>query len=385
MGSTIAKYIKSGEKSSNTVGIELEHFITDRNTGKNIPYSGAGGVGEVLSRIAPMFEEKIYSEGFLIGLVNPEYSLTLETAAQLEISIKPVSAVIEAERIYNDFLNTVSPVLEERGYELITEGYRRNCRAEELELIPKNRYRFMDKYFEKSGLCGKNMMRATASAQISIDYSDEADCALKFRIANILSPLFAFICDNSRIFENEPYSGRMLRTYIWRNVDNERCGIVPCALDLTYEKYAEYVLNRSAILIMKDKTPVYTGSKKISDIYKGEMSEAEAEHLLSMFFPDVRLKKYIEIRPADSMPIKKTLAYAALVKGIFKNPSEFDFDGVTVFDIENAKTALIKDGFDAVIYGRRAYDIYEDMLKCAKSNLSGQDGAYLTEWENSNV
>ena len=36
-----------------------------------------------------------------------------------------------------------------------------------------------------------------------------------------------------------------------------------------------------------------------------------------MFFPDVRLKKYIEIRPADSMPIKYVLAYATLIKGIF--------------------------------------------------------------------
>lgn len=379
--STIAEYIKSGEKHSDTVGIELEHFITDKKTGKNVPYSGEKGVGAVLLKLAPMYEEEIRSEGFLIGLANSDYTLTLEPAAQLEISIRPVSKISDAQRIYGDFLSAVTPVLDSFGYELKTEGYRRGCCAAELELIPKNRYRFMDKYFEETGSCGKNMMRATASTQISIDFSDEFDCAEKFRVANILSPLFAYICDNSTVFENAPYSGRMLRTHIWRNVDNDRCGVVPCAADLTYEKYAEYILNSAAILIMRDNTPIYTGGEKIKDIYRDGMKAAEAEHLLSMFFPDVRLKKYIEIRPADSMPINKALAYAALVKGIFKSPSEFDFSGVTVEDMEKAKDALIKDGFEAVIYGQRAYDIYENMLNCAKRNLSAEDGAYLTEWE----
>lgn len=381
MRNTIAEYIKSGEKASDAVGIELEHFITDKKTGENVPYSGDNGVGAVLSNLASGFDEEIRSEVFLIGLANSDYTLTLEPAAQLEISIRPVSKISDAERIYGDFLNKVTPVLDIFGYELTTAGYRRGCRAEELELIPKSRYRFMDKYFEKTGKYGKNMMRATASTQISIDYTNEADCALKFRVANILSPLFAYICDNSCVFENAPYDGKMLRTHIWRNVDNERCGIVPCAMDLTYEKYAEYILNRAAILIMRDKIPVYTGSKKVRDIYHNGMTEAEAEHLLSMFFPDVRLKKYIEIRPADSMPIKKALAYAALIKGIFKTPSEFDFSSVTVSDMEHAKDALAKDGLNAVIYGQCARDIYENMLGCAKRNLSENDSTYLTEWE----
>ena len=385
MINAIEEYIKNGETSENRIGIELEHFVVDGKTGENIPYSGDKGVESLLLKIADGFDRKIYSEGFLIGLSNSEYSLTLEPAAQLEISIRPVEKISEAKRIYEDFLNTIRPALDGFGYELVTEGYRHNCRAEELELIPKNRYRFMDRYFEHSGTCGKNMMRATASTQISIDYANEADCALKFRVANILSPIFALVCDNSHVFENEPYKGRMLRTYIWNNVDGERCGIVPCAAELTYKKYAEYILNRSAILIMKDKAPVYTGSEKIKDIYKSEMTQDEAEHLLSMFFPDVRLKKYIEIRPADSMPINDALSYAALVKGIFKNPSVFDFDGVTVKDIENAKTALVQKGFDAEIYGRRAYDIYEDMLNEARRNLSAEDAEYLIKRGESNV
>lgn len=81
------------------------------------------------------------------------------------------------------------------------------------------------------------------------------------------------------------------------------------------------------------------------------------------------------------MPIKKTLAYAALVKGIFKTPSEFDFPSVTASDMEKAKSALIRDGLEAVIYGWRAKDIYEKMLSCAKRNLPKEGEAYLTEWE----
>ena len=39
--------------------------------------------------------------------------------------------------------------------------------------------------------------------------------------------------------------------------------------------------------------------------------------MLSMFFPDVRLKQYLESRPADSLPVELVLGYVALVRGIF--------------------------------------------------------------------
>ncbi len=376
----IAEYIKNGAKKTDKIGIELEHFVVDSVTDDNIPYSGKHGVGEILSEISEFYDKKVYSEGFLIGLSNGRYHLTLEPSAQLEISICPVGDISEADKIYNEFSEIVTPVLKEHGCKLLTVGTRPKGTAAEQELIPKKRYKFMNEYFEHTGTCGKNMMRQTASTQVSVDYADEKDCVMKFRAANILSPLFALICDNSTVLDGKSYDGRMIRTYIWQNVDNDRCGTVPCTFDRNFgfDGYAEYIYNNPAVLIMENGMPVFTGEKKISDIYgKKELDEAEIEHLLSMFFPDVRLKQYIEIRPADSMPISYALSYAAFIKGIFKSADKFVFDGVTVSDINKAKAALSRDGFNAEVYGKNAALLCDVLLDTAKKNLGPPDAEYL--------
>ena len=380
----IAQYLEKGSKGEQTdlVGIELEHFVLKKDTHENIGFYGKNGVGEILNRMSAHFEKEFYSEGILIALANEKYSITLEPSSQLEISLAPVENISDAEKIYSDFHKLTDPMLAEYGYELVCSGYREKGRADELELIPKKRYEFMNEYFENTGKCGKNMMRATASAQISIDYADEKDCAKKFRVANILSPVFSLICDNSPYFEGEIYDGRMARTHVWNNVDSDRCGIVPFGDSFSFEEYARYIYERPAILVLNGGEAVFTGNMPISEIYRDkEINEEEIEHIFSMFFPDVRLKRYIEIRPADSMPIDYTLSYAALVKGIFKDCDKFDFYNITSSDVVAAKESIVKYGFDAVIYGKKAYEICDMMLDTALNNLNDGDRKYIAPLE----
>lgn len=383
----ITDYILSGIKPTERIGLELEHFIVDSSK-RSVGYYGENGVGAVLEELSPHFERKIYSEGRLIALSNGKYHLTLEPAAQLEISIEPCASVRETEMYYRDFLRLVTPVLEHRGYHLETRGYQPYDKAEDLELIPKDRYRFMDRYFRAVGRYGVNMMRGTASAQVSIDYTSEEDCLRKFRLANILSPLFAMVTDNSPVFEGGPYRGRMLRSVIWQDVDPDRCGIVPGCLDpsFTMTGYADYLLDAPAILVEEEEKTVYTGRRTVREIYAGrEMSNAEIEHILSMFFPDVRLKQYIEIRPADSMPIEYTLSYAAWVRGIFLDlgyaEEILEADEITNADVAAARASLIGNGFAAEVYGKPVRKLLHELLDAAKRSLPDCDRGYLSQME----
>lgn len=381
----IAEYIRSGAKPSEDIGVELEHFITDENN-RSVSYYGERGVGAILERLARFFDEKIYSEGRLIALSNGKCHLTLEPAAQLEISIEPCGYIDEIDKIYHEFLAITEPVLNEYGYRLVTMGYQPADKVNELKMIPKKRYEYMDRYFKSTGGHGINMMRGTASAQVSIDYINEEDCIKKFRLANVLVPLLAFITDNAAVFEGAPYDGRMIRTLIWNDVDGDRCGIVPggTSKDFSVKKYAEYIMNAPAILIEENGEAVYTGDKKLKDIYKERrMTKSEIDHALSMFFPDVRLKHYIEIRPADSMPIEYVLSYAALIKGIFMSMDAvyryLDMDSITDEEVAYAKTELMTRGFDACVYGKRASDVLEILVKTAGCSLSERDGIYLNK------
>ena len=389
----LTNYIADGSKgcNSNAVGVELEHFVIDKN-GDCVPY--INGVENIIEQLAQNFPKHVYSEGFLIGLSCDKYNITLEPGAQIEISIKPTENICEIENIYGEFLSVINPILDKYSYRLTTLGYMPKNKAKDISLIPKKRYEYMNKYFKSVGTRGINMMRGTASAQVSIDFADEKTAFKNSKKANIISPIlshatmsdvywpsiyvqfgyigmivYVIICDNAPVFEGKPFLGNTLRTYIWNDVDNDRCGIVPTVLDsdFSFKKYAEYIYNSPAILTVNGDDIEFTADKKICDIYKDTpIDESIAEHLLSMFFPDVRLKKYIEIRPADSMPIKYVLAYATLIKGIFM--SDFSLD-VSLSAITQAKNNIILNGYNAeVISSSRLKQLIDN-----KQTLKGDD------------
>ena len=130
------------------------------------------------------------------------------------------------------------------------------------------------------------MMKGTAALQVSIDFSSEEDYKRKFKVANALSPVLHGIFDNGFYFEGERWPKYNLRAEIWNNCDSARCGIVDKALDedFSYEKYADYLLNRPPIFIFKDNEVVYTGDKLIREIFDPENYKInELEHLFTMF------------------------------------------------------------------------------------------------------
>ena len=375
----IAEYIAGGCTGSDRLGVEIEHFVLGRG-GAQVTYNS--GIQDILNSLAEYYTEKEYSCGELIALCNDEASITIEPAGQLEISIKPCRSVSEIDAIYRAFTERVQPALAKHGFTLAACGYTPRSKAAELELIPKERYAFMDRHFKGTGTSGINMMRATASTQVSVDFSDEADCVRKLRLSSLLAPVLALITDNSPVFEGEPYAGRMLRTRIWQNVDPVRCGTIPCLFDedMGFLKYAEYVYNSPPILIMTENGAVYTGMRTAAEIYEGRaLTEPEIVHLLSMFFPDVRLKRYIEIRPADSLPRPLALGYAALIRSLLIKDAlpASDISGAGTGDIENAKSELMEKGYDGVIYGRPVREITDRIFRNAEAVLSADDAAYL--------
>lgn len=363
--SALAEYFASGCKTERLFGVELEHFVTNRKTNLSLPYEN--GIDKILTRLQPLYGAPVFSEGRIIGIThtstNPQTigaEISLEPAAQLEISIEPTPCIEKIRNTYDEFLQTISPILYEFNCELICAGYQPRSKASELTLIPKKRYEHMHEFFTKTGKHGIHMMRGTAATQINIDYESEADFQKKFRVANIFSPIFSYMCDNAKVFENIPYLGRMLRAHIWSNVDPARAGIAPHACDgnFGFSDYAKYVYEMPPIFIIRDGKTIFTGNTPNSQIFANRaLSQEDIEHITSMAFPDVRLKNRIEIRMADSMPIEKTLAFTALIKQIFYNEANLnalhaETIEIKTQDITDAKNALIQQGASAKIYNK---------------------------------
>lgn len=376
-------YFKNGikQKEDKTLGVELEHFIVKENM-ESVDYYEEHGVRYILEKLSPFFDEKVYKDGNLIGLSKNKSNISLEPASQLEISIGPFIKIADILEEYNYFLLKITPILKELNYKLVYSGYQPKSKVDNLNLIPKKRYEYMLDYFGDVGNHGKNMMKGSASTQVSVDYFSEEDFKNKFRLANIFSPLISLMTDNTFIFEGEEYKKNCIRVEIWNDVDKDRSMVVKDALnkDFGFEDYAKYILDAPAILIEDEQgNSIYTKDKKIKDIYKNrEITKKDIEHLISMFFPDVRLKNYVEIRMADCMPMYYALSYAAIIKGIFYNEGAIKyfldkFSFVRNEDVKTAKEEIIQNGYDAKVYGYYASDIIMEMIEIAKENLHEEE------------
>lgn len=399
----VADYFRQGAKEDpSLLGVEVEHFVVYADTLHGVPYQsedGRLGVLDVLEYLAQFYRRKSYgADGDLIGLASKKGTVTLEPASQLEISIAPYRTVAEVKAVYEEFRAQVDPFLEEHGAKLVAAGYHPHNKALELPLIPKRRYHFMDDFFRSIGLNGERMMRASASTQVSVDFTDEADAVRKMRVAQALAPVLSALADNTRVFEGEPTDKPLEHLNLWRNVAKFHCGSVPGLFNegWGFADYASWLLGVEPIFITRPAAadPDGESMRPFFDVPAFEaygdapMTEADVEHLISMVWPDVRLKRFVEIRPADSLPEDKILGYTALVKGIFYNEASLkameDAFGVVdgVWPLDDSSTdealALIREqGDSAVIYGKTLSDWKRFALETAQAALSPEEATYL--------
>lgn len=385
----IVKYIKSGETKDYRVGLEFEHFIIDKDTLKTISYYGENGIEETLNDLREIGWSPEYEGEYLLGLKKGNKNISLEPGSQLELSIEKQVHIQDLEKEYLDFLKDLIPILNGKNQYLITLGYHPVTRIDEIKILPKERYDHMYNYFKTKGTHAHNMMKGTASVQVTIDYKDEEDYRKKFQIANALSPVFYTMFENAYYFEGEATDIHNIRSFIWENCDKDRSGIAKGALDgdFGYKEYADYVLNRPPIFEIKDGIISSTGHKKMREVFNPEeYKEDELNHLLTMYFPDVRTKKYIEIRMFDAVPYPLNFSVLALVKGIFYDDKNLDrlYDytkDIGMDEINEVRLEMKAFGLGAKFRDEFLLDIGKRLVDLAKEGLDEDEKKYIEPLE----
>ena len=384
----LVAYFNNGCKQSQSLGFELEHILVHRDTNEPVSYSEPGGVHDILERLAPDYDKIIRDGNDIIGLERPGEAISIEPAGQLEISAGPAHSVLDVEEAYLDFRNRLDPILDEFGLVAPMLGYHPTSKAADLELIPKFRYKCMTKFLGDESPYGICMMRGTASLQISVDYENEADAMRKLRLAEILSPILSLMTDNAPIFDGEESEQRLVRSNVWAGMKQDRVGTIPHSLDANYgfADYADYIMTRGAILVPDTETEEgwrFVGNQSFDDIYADrEMTQAEIEHALSMVWPDARLKNFVEIRPADALPMEYALAFVVLIQALFYSQRNLDvleamLANVTEEDVRTAKIELSHNGYGSTIYGRNAAFWADLLIVLASGSIKEDEVNYL--------
>ncbi len=398
----IYDYIKSGETDTENLGLEIEHFVVDEN-GAQIGFDEVTSLIDCVGR--ELGAEIIYTDGYPVGYTNEKYSVSLEPSCQFEISINPYSDLSVIESVYQEFFELWEPIFSQRGYHIVTKGNLPavelgEIRPDEIPLSSKKRYQYMDAYFRDSGKYGKYMMRASASTQVSVDYKSEYDLVRKLRVLQKIAPILMLMME-SKAEENTtlpeaPDKPHLFRIQEWDDLDPDRTGFLPHSLDkdFGYGQIAETVYQTPLILLSDNGETTYVGHKSAKDLVdEGVIAEKELEesrrkkfieHFFSMGFFHFRIKKYIEIRVADSVPIKKALWYAALLKGVVYSEQNLDLldkelmDIDTLSKIQDAVIKIEKYGHNALIYHNvTAAQWAARLVALANERLPEQEKEYL--------
>jgi glutamate--cysteine ligase len=309
------------------IGTEWEKLAVDARTGAAATFSGPNGIERLLRQLAERYGwEPTEEDGRVVALQRDGASITLEPGGQVELSGRQCPTIHCTKEELDVHVRELATVGEELGIKFLGLGMQPISRLDEIEWVPKQRYRVMRAYMAKVGTLGHRMMKQTATVQANIDFSDERDAMRKMRVGMGTAPLFNAMFANSSVSEGELNGMMSYRGYVWTDTDRARCGLLPfCFRDgATFAEYAEWALDVPMYFLLRDGRYVTEGVTGVP--FRVFLERGLAGHRatlddwklhLTTLFPEVRLKGYIEFRSTDSQPPERLLALPALVKGVF--------------------------------------------------------------------
>ena len=325
----LVRYIAAGAKprSEWRVGTEYEKVGVLRESGVAAPFSGPRGIETVLERLADRYGWQPKRErGRIIALMGRDANITVEPGGQLELSGEQCASIHCAHKELMEHVKEVVTVADELDIVFLGLGIQPVSTVEAIEWVPKRRYAIMGPYMTTVGTLGQRMMKQTATVQANFDFGDERDAMQKFRVSMGLVPLISAMFANSSIAENRFNGFMTLRGHVWTDTDNARSGMLPFAFspEAGIEDYVEYALDVPMYFIIRNGEYVETHitfRKFMREGWGEERATIDdwALHLTTLF-PEVRLKRYLEVRSADSQPPEMMLALPALLKGILYEP-----------------------------------------------------------------
>ena len=385
---SLVEFFQSGcvTRDNYGIGVEIEHLPVRVGTDEAVGYTDEHGIRDVLHDLAPLYDEsrEYYEDGHLLGLGRGKIAVSLEPGAQIECSLGVLDSPEELNDVYAQFRRDINPILEKYGIRLINYGYTPRSRAHDLSVIPKRRYDVMTAYLGRLSAYGWNMMRASASTQISLDFSSEADAIAKMRMGTAVGPILAYLFRNTPYFEGAANGLPLLRQHMWEGIGTGRTGVIPGLYDsnFDFEKAAVNVLATPLMVADTTHTPeagegsVYMASyETAADVYPDRaLNVYEMNHIISTQFTDVRLKNFVELRHWDSLSIDRARVLADIVVSLFNRADEMErlktyFDGLTALDVQAAKYELQTQGRNAKPYGA-SLDFWREFLH---AEYTGED------------
>lgn len=333
----LVEYMEDGNKPADQwrIGTEHEKFVYRLSDLASVPYEGPDGIGALLSGLTRFGWRPVEEHGRIIALASDNgCSITLEPGGQFELSGAPLETIHQTCDEVHEHLRQVKAVAREHDVGMIGLGFQPKWRREDIPWMPKGRYKIMRDYMPKRGRLGIDMMTRTCTVQVNLDFSSEADMVKKFRVSLALQPIATALFANSPFTEGRPNGFQSYRSHIWTDTDPDRSGDLPFVFEegFGFERYVDYMLDVPMYFVYRDGKYVDASGQSFRDFIEGRLPALPgevpvmsdwADHMTTAF-PEVRLKKFLEMRGADGGPWRRLCALPALWVGLFYDSVALD-------------------------------------------------------------
>jgi len=383
-------WIAEGEKPKADwrIGTEHEKFAFRQSDHQTLAYDSTPGIRDLLEGLQRFGWEPVYEGDNVIALTGESgANISLEPGGQFELSGSPLETLHQTCDEVHEHLRQLREVNGELGVAMIGMGFHPTLKREDAPWMPKGRYKIMREYMTKVGTMGHDMMLRTCTVQVNLDFSDEADMVCKMRVGMALQPVATALFANSPFREGQATKYRSLRSHVWTDVDNDRSGILPFVFDddFGYERYVDYVLDTPMYFVYRDGGYVDASGQSFRDFMEGNLPARPGEHATmgdwtdhtTTLFPEVRLKKFLEMRGADGGPWRRVCALPAFWVGLLYDSDALDAASDMIADwsadeVIDLRNAVPEHGLATPFRNHTMLDIAREALAISRRGLKNR-------------
>ncbi len=390
----LVTWIAAGERPTGNllIGTEHEKFVFRKKGLAPVAYDGRDGIRALMEGMIERFGWEPIMEGRnIIALKRPEgqgtENVSLEPGGQFELSGAPLPTLHEVAAETAKHLEEVKTIGSDLGLGFLGAGFSPNWTLDEVPQMPKQRYGVMTRYMPQVGKHGLDMMYRTCTIQVNLDFRSESDMVKKFRVSLALQALAMALFAASPFKEGKPNGFKTLRSEVWRDTDRNRTGLLPFVFEngMCYDRYVEYALGVPMYFVYRDGTYIDVAGASFRDFMAGKLPQLPGErptvddwsdHLTTLF-PEVRMKRFLEMRGADSGSQAKITALPAFWVGLLYDNNALDaawdmIKGWSDDERQDLRNEVPKHALQGRFRRMKVLDLAREAMKISRHGLEAR-------------
>jgi glutamate--cysteine ligase len=322
------------------VGVELEWLVRDRRD-PALPVQAEqvtatlASFGGATKHAANDRGEPEQAPGLVRDYAFPSLpsgaSLTIEPGGQLELSSAPAATLGELLEVTGRDLTALRDAASAVGLELC--GYGLDPLRPPRRVLDLPRYAAMERFFDRDGPWGRQMMCGTASVQVCLDAGEdgagESGYRSRWRLLHAIGPVLVAAFANSPLRRGKPTGWRSARQQVWSHMDpgRTRAPASATADGDPRDEWTAYALDAELMCVREPESQNWAAPPGISfrDWLRGGSAAPpglrpptpeDLDYHLTTLFPPVRPHGHMELRMIDAQPGDGWIVPAAVVTAL---------------------------------------------------------------------